>query len=226
MSAISLTPARRFDHTRDSQKIFRVMLDALANPGQVFHLPKTGDFFGNTLPNSSRNYAHFETLGAFLATILDHEVTFCLLGDETIAADLSSVICTSANCRSVPRDKADYVFTLQPPVASLPAQLKPGNLIYPDSSATLICLVPDLLGENPEGKKGALLELSGPGVKLGQRLWVAGTNATFFVSLGEVNAAYPLGIDVFWLTPGGVLVGLPRSTRLSILEEGRIGEDF
>jgi len=226
LSAIPLTPSHRFDHTRDSQKIFRVMLEALANPGQVFQLPKTGDFFGNTLPGASRNYAHFETLGAFLATLLDHEVTFCLLGDEHIAADLSGVICTSTNCRSVPRDKADYVITLQPPVSSLPAQLKPGNLIYPDTSATLICLVPDLLGETPEDKKGALLELSGPGVKPGQRLWVAGTSAAFFVSLGEVNVSYPLGIDVFWLTPGGLLVGLPRSTRLSILEERRKGEGF
>ncbi len=37
-----------------------------------------------------------------------------------------------------------------------------------------------------------------------------------FEQLMSVNADYPLGVDVFFVRPGGELMGLPRSTRIQV----------
>lgn len=203
-----------FDKIADTQKIFRVMLDALARPGQLYRLPPVGPLFSS----ASGKFDIFETTGSLLATLLDHEVTFCVLGQDDRALELSLLIGAATGSRSAPRDKAEYVATLEAPEENLLAQLNPGSLLYPNTATTLICRVEELANQLPKGDSGALLELSGPGVAPGQTLWVAGVEATFFNELKAINAGYPLGLDILCVTPQGQLAGLPRSTHLTILE--------
>jgi alpha-D-ribose 1-methylphosphonate 5-triphosphate synthase subunit PhnH len=204
----------RFDKIADTQKIFRVMLEALARPGQLYRLSPVGSLFSS----ASGKFDSFETTGSLLATLLDHEVTFCVLGQDDRALELSLLIGATTGSRSVPRDKADYVVTLEAPAESLLSQLNPGSLLFPNTATTLICRVENLANQIPEGNSGAWLELSGPGVAPGQTLGVAGVKATFFNELKAINAGYPLGLDIIWVTPHGTLAGLPRSTQLAILE--------
>ena len=207
--------AARFNAVRDTQKVFRVLLEALSRPGQLYELPSVGFVFGSARTRSSDQ---FQPLGAVLATLLDHEVTFCLLGQEDAVRDLSSQITDLTSSQSSEREHANYVVSLQAPDASLVSQLNVGNLLYPDTSTTLICLVPELASRAPDKHNGTLLALEGPGVAERQTVWVAETDATFFNALSTVNARYPLGIDVLWITPSGRVAGLPRSTRFTILE--------
>lgn len=212
-----LLTAARFDAVRDTQKVFRVLLDALSRPGKLYELPPVGFVFGSA-QNCSSAFDQFQALGAILATLLDHEVTFCLLGQGDIAHDLSIQLSKLTSSRSVPRDKANYVITLQGPASSLLSQLNPGNLLYPDTSATLICLVPELAAHSLTEHTGTLLALDGPGVAEKQTVWVADTNATFFNALSLMNTQYPLGFDVICITPAGRVAGLPRSSQLTIVE--------
>jgi alpha-D-ribose 1-methylphosphonate 5-triphosphate synthase subunit PhnH len=209
--------AARFDAVRDTQKVFRVLLDALSRPGKLYELPPVGFVFGSAQTRSSV-FDQFQALGAILATLLDHEVTFCLLGQDDIVHDLSIQLSKLTSSHSAPRDKASYVVTLQAPASSLLSQLNPGNLLYPDTSATLICMVPGLAASSLSEHTGTLLALDGPGVAEKQTVWVADTNATFFNALSVVNTQYPLGFDVIWITPAGRVAGLPRSSQLTIVE--------
>ena len=209
--------ATRFDAIRDTQKVFRVLLDALSRPGQLYELPPVGFVFGSARTRSSA-FDRFQSLGAILATLLDHEVTFCLLGQDDAAHELDAQLVALTSSHSAGREQANYVVTLQAPAASLVSHLNPGNLLYPDTSTTLVCLVSGLVPSAPDEHNGTLLALDGPGVAKRQTVWVADTEATFFNALSTVNASYPLGIDVIFVTSSGRVVGLPRSTRLIILE--------
>lgn len=210
--------AVRFDAVRDTQKVFRVLLDALSRPGQLYDLPRVGFVFGSARTRSSM-FDQFQPLGAILTTLLDHEVTFCLLGQDDAVHDLSVQIADLTSSHSTGREQANYVITLQAPEASLVSQLNLGNLLYPDTSTTLICLVADLASTAPDERNGTLLALEGPGVAERQTIWVADTDATFFNALSAVNARYPLGIDIVWITPSGRVAGLPRSTQLTIVSK-------
>nr|MBA2678217.1 phosphonate C-P lyase system protein PhnH [Ktedonobacteraceae bacterium] len=191
------------------------LLEALSRPGQLYELPRVGFVFGSARTRSSHQ---FQPLGAVLATLLDHEVTFCLLGQEDTVRDLSMQITDLTSSHSAERKRANYVVSLQAPDASLVSQLNHGNLLYPDTSTTLVCLVPDLASRAPDKHNGTLLALEGPGVAERQTVWVADIEATFFNALSTVNARYPLGIDVLWITPSGRVAGLPRSTQFTVLE--------
>ncbi len=205
----------RFDKIADTQKIFRIMLDAMARPGKIYQLPSVGLLLSNT----PSKLAPFETLAGVLATLLDHEVTFCLLGNDDSAMNLTPMLGAATGSRSLTRDKADYVVTLEAPETSLLSQLNPGSLQYPNTATTLISRVENLANEAETEGKGTILELRGPGVEPDQKLWVAGTKATFFNALSSINAGYPTGIDIIWVTAGGKLVGLPRSTQLTVSNE-------
>ncbi len=207
----------RFDAVHDTQKVFRVLLDALSRPGELYELPHVGFVFGSARTRSSA-FDQFQSLGAVLATLLDHEVTFCLLGQDDAVRELGVQLTDLTSSHSTSREQANYVVTLQAPDASLVSQLNPGNLLYPDTSTTLICMVPDLASRVLDERNGTLLALDGLGVAEGQTIWVADTDATFFNALSTVNASYPLGIDVICITSSGRVAGLPRSTRFTILE--------
>lgn len=66
---------------------------------------------------------------------------------------------------------------------------------------------------------GVGLRVAGPGVPGARRVVVEGTPGEVFVALAEANAGYPAGIDA-WLAAGdGSVVGLPRSSRVTIEED-------
>ncbi len=207
----------RFDAVRDTQKVFRVLLDALSHPGKLYELPRVGFVFGSARTRSSA-FDQFQALGAVLATLLDHEVTFCLLGQDDAVYELNAQIADLTSSHSADREQANYVVSLQAPTASLVSQLNSGNLLYPDTSTTLICLVSDLATSSPGQHNGTLLALEGPGVAERQMVWVADIDAAFFNALSAVNARYPLGIDIICIAASGRVVGLPRSSQLTILK--------
>ena len=61
---LSIVPRpRSLPMPNDTQKIFRVMLEALARPGQLYRLPPVGPFFSS----ASGKFDIFETTGSLLA---------------------------------------------------------------------------------------------------------------------------------------------------------------
>jgi alpha-D-ribose 1-methylphosphonate 5-triphosphate synthase subunit PhnH len=185
------------DPVGESQRTFRVLLDALSRPGRIAELP--------VLPRAP------EPLSPAAAAI-------CLT-----LVDLESPVWLDEQLRSVPA-VADYLrFHCGCPIVEAPETARfavvddpagmadlerfdQGSLEYPDRSATLVVQVAAL-----DGRRGR--RLAGPGIGGEQRLCVEGPGARFWDFLAGNRERFPLGLDVFCVTDRAV-VGLPRTVEL------------
>jgi len=168
---------------------FRLLLDAMAYPGQRFAL------------HAVLNKEH-ATLSV-LATLLDAEVT---LSDphNLLSADDWLML----HSESTSEDKADYVLC---DASQSPNFLpKLGTLPDPEQSATLILMV------NKLGKGAYKLKLSGPGIKDIENLTVDGLNTEWLSKRDDWVCAFPLGVDMILLDDKHV-TALPRTTKVEVM---------
>lgn len=88
----------QFDEVFDTQAVFRLLLEAMANPTRVVSIAAQKEkLFGN---NSA-----FLALGM---TLLDNEVTFSTCGEEALQKDLQLVTLS----QEAPLPQADYLFLM------------------------------------------------------------------------------------------------------------------
>jgi alpha-D-ribose 1-methylphosphonate 5-triphosphate synthase subunit PhnH len=179
---------------RDSQAIFRIILDSMANPGRIAALPtlvKAQDGLGSSA-------------AAICLALADHETPLWL--DPSLASPAASTFLrfhTGAPIAPAP-DVADFV-VLQG--ASTPLNLfKTGSDAYPEGGATVIIQV---RGLSPHGP----LTLLGPGIDGQRRLGVDGLAASFWNERAAVNNGFPRGIDLIFCA-GEQITALPRTTRI------------
>ena len=80
----------QFDEVFDTQAVFRLLLEAMANPTRVVSIAAQKEkLFGN--------YSAFLVLGM---TLLDNEVTFSTCGEEALRKNLQLVL--SFSCTNAP----------------------------------------------------------------------------------------------------------------------------
>ena len=194
---MSTTPQLTPSAARD-QHVFRTLLSCFARPGTIGRIPhdqSMGSLSGQSVASS---------VGRCL---LDHEVSFAILGlDHSFAEHLLRV--TAA--RSTDLSEAEYVFTS--PDQMIPAlnDANVGTDEYPDQSATLIVLCDGF------GADGSALTLSGPGIQGERSLSVQGVDPEAFDVLSDINADYPLGIDLILTSHDGSVACMPRTTSAEI----------
>ena len=184
-----------FDPVLGSQRVFRCLLQASAQPGKLFTLPP---YDVGLLESVAR-------------TLLDHEVTFCTAGAE--AQELQEHLETTTGARSAPAHEADFaLIPAGPEGGSVAGELKRGTLEQPELGATAIYAVEEL------STTGTLnLRLTGPGISGERTLGVEGLATSEVEAIRESRAAYPLGVDVYLLDGAGRMAGLPRSTNLEVV---------
>jgi alpha-D-ribose 1-methylphosphonate 5-triphosphate synthase subunit PhnH len=90
-------------------------------------------------------------------------------------------------------------------------QLRPGTDEYPDQSATLVL---DVGSFNLAGT-AQTWTLTGPGIEGETTLAVDGLTTDFAAQWNDNHDRFPRGVDVY-LAAANSLVGLPRSTRLTV----------
>jgi alpha-D-ribose 1-methylphosphonate 5-triphosphate synthase subunit PhnH len=195
---------------RDTQRTFRVVLDAMARPGTV-----------KQLPVAARDAPVNPWLAAVLVTLVDHEVSLAV--EPFDGADLlERFVRQRTAVASASAERADFVVAASDRLdPSLPLRLRQGTLAYPNDSATLLILVPTLdWAASADDRVG--LSLSGPGVPSGHVFTVAGLAPALFEARDEA-AEYPCGIDLLLVDPSGRVAALPRSTAIQIVgtAEGR-----
>ena len=184
---------RAFDAVLDSQRVFRCVLQATAHPGKLFALPPTG-------------VAPWE---AVALTLLDHEVSFCVVGGPMVGAE--GRIARLTGSRAVPPSEAGFALVAGGSGGEI-SGLERGSLERPETGATAIFAIDRLSNAGP-----VTMKLSGPGVPGERTLGVDG------LSVGEVEGIrasrqdYPLGVDVYLVDRTGQVAGLPRSTRLEVI---------
>jgi alpha-D-ribose 1-methylphosphonate 5-triphosphate synthase subunit PhnH len=191
-----------YDEVYDAQTHYRELLDAMARPGKINQLqyvpllPEGGLCLGS----------------AYMALLLlGPEVTFSVMGYERAAAEY---IRNHTNAKESHPEDANFIFATAALSALAIHCATPGNLLYPETSATLVIGVRSF----SSGEGGELqLALSGPGIESETIVSIDGWDRSALESRAEKNAEYPLGIDLILVATSQAdnqpaVLCLPRTT--------------
>jgi alpha-D-ribose 1-methylphosphonate 5-triphosphate synthase subunit PhnH len=190
-----------FDVIFDSQRIFRSLLDAMANPGRIITLPKIG------IEITAANMYPL----LLLMTLLDHEVSFCVL-DNGAQTQVIEYLKTNTGSKESRLENSDFILVYGGSSHGLIQSARVGTLEYPDESATVIYDI-DSIGDDGGD---VLLELSGPGIADKRRIGASGIEQN---EIEDVLAMrdYPLGLDLIFSDRAGRIACIPRSTTMGVL---------
>lgn len=184
------------DPTRESQRVFRKLMDAMARPGTIHDLSQAPD-----APAGLHRAA-----GAVALTLFDFETPIWLdpvLHTEAVEGWLQF------HC-GAPRvaDPQGAAFALLADLATAPrlADFNAGDAKYPDRSTTLVIQLPSL-------EYGPSVTLTGPGIKSDSTLNLGGLRPGFWAEVQDNHARFQFGVD-FIFVAGNHLTALPRSTRV------------
>ena len=182
-----------------AQEAFRALMDALANPGQPRAL-------GHDLQHAPGLPAE---LAAVALTMCDHDTQVWL--DPALAASEGIVAWLRFQTGApITADASGATFALVSSPEQLPRleSFALGIDEYPDRSTTIALALPSLTG-------GPALTLRGPGIKHTQTIAPAGLPESFVAQWADNRALFPRGVDLL-LVAGGQVIGLPRTTRISM----------
>lgn len=191
----TLLKKHSFQETFDSQKAFRVMLEAMSNPTRVVSIKEYADKM-------------FGSCSGFLAiamTLLDNEVSFhtCENGE------LSNEIITLTLAKPAEISTADFVFMCNPAdLKTVMKHVKCGDLINPHKSAVLII--------KDDNDHCCNITFQGPGIDQELTAPVSESALMALKLRDEQEYEYPQGIDLMFLTDGGDLYAIPRLVRWEV----------
>lgn len=198
----------QYDPIFDSQSHFRVLLQAMANPGSIhpLHYP------------SLRLPQHLFTPSALIGfALLNRDVQF--YHDENLS-DWKEYFTVNTSSLWAPASQADFLFLTADSLQILDdiEKAKLGEWRYPETAATLVIQVASIQESSTNGMVSA--RLRGPGI-LGERYvflngFTHGILEQIFPLIREMNSEYPLGIDVFWADEKGNVMGMPRTCQVEV----------
>ena len=185
-----------FDMVMGAQAVFRLLLDALSNPGRP--------------ANAARYSAQFARRGQWLApavTLLDDEVGFYWNGEPETADEIRFL--TGSSTTSI--ERADFVFLPEPadPYEIL-TNVKPGTHTDPHDSAMII------IGAGGPPETNAALR--GPGVPPGGRsVSFSAAERAWIETRDKQGYEYPCGIELVFLRDGGEFLSITRKVAVQWL---------
>lgn len=200
----TLAATKPYDQVFDGQRHYRALLQATARPGTIAQL----DDISLEIPPQLNRASALLVLALFSG-----DITYYL--DRAEASSLEFIKSETSARTS---EAADADFVILPDASRLDpiASARTGSLPYPDLGATAIVQVAAI---SPAPISGALrLRLTGPGIENEAEVFVLGADDQFFALRRELNAEFPVGIDVFFtcdsLSAGPCVLGLPRTTQV------------
>jgi alpha-D-ribose 1-methylphosphonate 5-triphosphate synthase subunit PhnH len=174
------------------QETFRELMGAMARPGRLTAIT----------PSKAG------LLTDVLDVLLDHEVVFCVLGENKDLMEQRITATTGSMTADI--GSADFVITAAKDTGDELYKAKRGSLEYPDNGATVIyfSVVPY------ENKNNQEFIFKGPGVAPGFGPVAPGIPESELKKLSEINSDYPLGVDVVIIS-GNSLLCIPRSSKIT-----------
>lgn len=185
------------DPVADAQRVFRRILDAMARPGRVIELDS-----GVRPP-----VAGLEAASAIALTLLDYETSVMLPGGEE-GSRLADWLRFHCGCPITAEPGAADFALLRADALPPLSDFNPGDPKYPDRSTTLVIACPALVD-------GVKLHLEGPGIPGSRTIAPQGLAEAFWTEVQANRSQFQLGIDII-LTAGDAMIGLPRSTRITL----------
>lgn len=171
------------------QTHFRLLLDAMAHPGQ-------------RKPLKARPESGSVSL-VVLATLLDAEVSLADPHNLLRCEDWNKL-----QVQSAPVESADYILCDGSQFPEFCPKI--GTLPSPEKSATVILMVDHI------GYGFTRLKLSGPGIAETVDLDIEGVLPEWFARREDWTCSFPLGVD-FIMIDTTQLVALPRTTKVEIM---------
>jgi len=184
-----LTKKYDFDTVFDSQKVFRLVLEAMSNPSKIVNIKEYIDKLHG-------NNAVFLTIAM---TLLDNEVHFYACADDTLSDEIGSL--TFAKKEQL--ENADFVFVGKSAnINQIIENVKCGTLADPHKSATIIIL--------NDSEPDCRATFYGPGIDGQIEMDVSRTVKDSLEFRHAQNYEYPQGIDLIFVSSEGELFTIPR----------------
>jgi alpha-D-ribose 1-methylphosphonate 5-triphosphate synthase subunit PhnH len=181
----------------DTRLAFLTLLDVLSRPGKVGKLEVPEGVPGTAVAACG---------------LLDVEVgTHVLATDDADGELWAEAVHTATNAPRASLSAARAVVALGPVTAAEIAELNRGDAFDPEQGARLFAPVESIAGDS-----GAVLVLSGPGIRGERQVVVDGLAVEVVEALIAANSAFPAGVDTFFVAADGSVIGLPRTTRVRI----------
>jgi alpha-D-ribose 1-methylphosphonate 5-triphosphate synthase subunit PhnH len=195
-----------------AQRTFRMLLNAMARPGEIFKLAIPAD----------------ETpTFAVCMTLLDFEVAYAITADDADAAEAAALdqrIALEIGCRQSSLAEAAFILSYGALPEPAWGVVRRGTLAYPDEGATIIYIV-SALGPTMNGSAPTILTLTGPGIEAERTLIVHGLDASEFAQFSHVNGDYPMGVDAILLDAHSQVACLPRSCTIAARDANTEGAE-
>lgn len=202
-----------------TQKTFRTLLQAMSHPGKVYKL-ETMNKELSELPFSKEWMGGFyAALISVLITLLDHEVTFNVVGHQR--KEWEYMIIRATGSRTANIDDADFVIIPSGDSEGAILHAKRGSPEYPDTGATVIYFlnsICSILPHSPRYKRTDLrVTLKGPGINGEMAPLISGIKKDEFYYLKQINSEYPLGVDCIFIDAENRIMCIPRSTKIEVI---------
>jgi len=184
------------DPARESQSIFRRLLDAFAQPGLLQNVADA--------PEPPTGIS--QSAAAILLTLADMDTPLWLHA-ELRGGEAETWLRFHCAC-PITDIPAEAAFGLIDAGVGMPdlGSFNHGDAKYPDRAATLVVMVDALVG-------GDTVVLEGPGIETQRLIAPCGLPANFWEQRSDVVSQFQLGIDIV-LCAHDAFLALPRSTRI------------
>ncbi len=178
----------------DSIKVFRVVADAMAHPGEIKRIDARPPAPAQLMPAAA----------ALCLTLLDFETVLWTQNPHSAVSEYLRFHCGCPVTQTPSQAAFAWIDSTMnmPPLSAFIA----GDPEYPDRSTTLLIQVKSL--SNASG-----VRLFGPGIRESIYLDVAGIPAAYWRELQASRAAFPCGIDIVFIW-GERIAALPRTTQV------------
>ena len=187
----------RFLDLHESQTVFRLLLDALSQPGRVFRLP-------------ADLVARIPVVEVPLLALLGYDTPFAFLAAD---ATREQLIARATSGRIVEPAVAAYLGVPDSRTELLPMGLCLGTPMRPDSAAQVSVQVNGIFTSATEST--ATLHISGPGVETTNHVTCDGATTGELEFLLRRDWTAPRGLDLWVIGVDGSFIGIPRTSRIS-----------
>jgi len=200
MSDIQIEAAElsaRFLDLHESQIVFRLLLDALSQPGKIFHLP-------------AELVTRIPVVEIPLLALLGYNTPFALVGADTSREQL---VARATSGRISDPSVAGYLGVCDPRSELLPMGFSLGTPMRPDTAAQVSVQVSGIFTAATEST--ATLLISGPGVESVNHVMCDGAASGELEFLLRRDWTAPRGLDMWIVGVDGSFIGIPRTSHIS-----------
>ena len=189
---LQLTKKHSFDIVFNSQKVFRLILEAMSNPTKTVNIKE----------HAEKLFGDHPALLAVAMTLLDNEVSFNTCENRELSDEIASL--TLAGREQI--ENADFIFVCNSDdINDVIENAKCGTLADPQKSTTVII--------QNDGEPDCRMTLFGPGIDGQIEVEVSQMVKDTIMLRDAQNYEYPQGIDLIFISSDGELFAIPRLIR-------------